>query len=154
MMTEQNIRKKVSWNREQLVEVIYECYIPFNIRNSSTLLLHFTRRFDKCADTYIKELMKRNNLSRISAPSSNESTTSNRLNHMRLQWNANKNTGSQILQQKQRNPQLRMNPFKKKTLEDKDDKKECSLGSKDMQMKHRCTQICNNPSKIKSAGNT
>lgn len=66
-----NGRKKVSWNRKYIAEVKYECYIPFRIRCSSYQLQKFTKRFDNDSKQYLREIMKRKNLSRVSATASN-----------------------------------------------------------------------------------
>jgi hypothetical protein len=63
-----NVIKKVTWNSNQIVEVIYECYIPLRIRYSSYQLHSFTKTFDADAEQYLRDIMRRKNLLRISAP--------------------------------------------------------------------------------------
>jgi hypothetical protein len=72
MKRNQDSKQKVRWNRSELVEVIYECYVPLDIRNSSSLVLkHFTNRFVEGnmfvegAEKYIKDIMRRKSLSRV-----------------------------------------------------------------------------------------
>jgi hypothetical protein len=59
MKSKQGIKKKVHWNKRTLVEVIYECYIPHSIRNSTSQMQRFTNNFDECSERYIHDIMKK-----------------------------------------------------------------------------------------------
>ena len=72
-------RKKVSWKRNQIVEVIYECYIPLRIRCSSSQLHNFTKIFNDDAEQYLKGVMQRKNLSRISPPTNEHGSKESKL---------------------------------------------------------------------------
>ena len=67
-----NVIKKVTWNSNQIAEVIYECYIPLRIRYSSYQLHNFTKAFDANAEQYLTDIMRRKNLSQISAPTNKD----------------------------------------------------------------------------------
>jgi hypothetical protein len=103
-----NVRKKVTWNWEQIVEVKYECYIPFRIRCSSSLLQKFSNKFDNDAEQYVRGVMKRKNLLRISDPGEQ-----NQIQALLLAGFVKRN---QIRKQRPSQP-YRINPFKKKLHE-------------------------------------
>ena len=72
METKTNVIKRVTWNSNQIVEVIYECYIPLRIRYSSYQLHNFNKAFDANAEQYLRDVMRRKNLSQISAPTNKD----------------------------------------------------------------------------------
>lgn len=56
-----SVGKKVTWNRHQMVLVIYERDIPLHISCSSLLLQRFLSKFDDEAEQYLRDVMKRKN---------------------------------------------------------------------------------------------
>lgn len=105
-----SFRKKVTWNGHRLVVVIYERDIPLHISCSSLLLQRFLRKFDDDAEQYLRDVMNRKKLSRVSAPSKQ---------HRRIYQVQQPNKSCIIRQkmvQKQKHcrPPCRVNPFKRK----------------------------------------
>lgn len=107
-----SLRKKVTFNRHVLVEVIYECYIPAHIRRSSLLLQKFSTKIDDDSKQYLRGLMRRKNLERVSSPSNQHECS----NHF------TKNFFRMLLMRKVEQNQYhprprRLNPFRKELQE-------------------------------------
>ena len=93
-----------------MVFVIYECDIPVHISCSSLLLQRFITEFDDDKEQYLTGIMKRKNLSRVSAPSNKHGRGNHNQEHKCCV------VRQKVISLKQEHSQQpsRINPFKKK----------------------------------------